>query len=61
MMDDLLPHMARLSLIFQRASIDLSLILPMVASTIALIECQFAQPDKMYDNVDAKLQELRDC
>ena len=33
----------------------------MVESTIALIQRQLAQPDKMYDKVDAKLQELRNC
>ena len=59
MMGDLLPHLARLSLMFQRASIDLSLISPMVESAIALVECQLAESDQMYDRVEAKIQELR--
>lgn len=51
--------MARLSLVFQRAIIDLSLILPMVESTVAFIERQLKEPDKMYDKVETRLQELR--
>ena len=51
-----LPYLSKLSLLFhnQRASIDLSLILPMVESTITSVEHQLPESNQMYDRVEIK-------
>ena len=51
-LNDLLPHLSKLSLIFQKKSVDLSVISCFVNSTIALIQQRLPSHEKIYSDAE---------
>ena len=58
LLSDILPQVSRLSLVFQTANVNLSLIKPQVSATIAAIRRFKSSPDPYYKKLDEALSSL---
>ena len=60
-LNDLLPHLSKLSLIFQKKSVDLSVISCFVNSTIALIQQRPPSHEKIYSDAEDLVARLSEA
>ena len=60
-LNDLLPHLSKLSLIFQKKLVDLSVISCFVNATIAVIQQRLPSHEKVYSDAEDMAKRLREA